>query len=533
MSPVHLFELLLILLAVAVGLAVVARRLHIPTAVVFVIGGMALAITPGLPDIQLDPELTMTLFLPPLLMSSAYFTSWRAFRANLRPILLLAVGAVGFTTLTVALVAHALMPALPWAACFALGAIVSPPDAVAAASILERLRMPRRIVTVLSGESLVNDASGLVLYRFAVAAALTGAFDPVMATGAFVLLAAGGVAIGLGFGRVMVWLSPRLHDTHLETAMSFLAAWGSYIAAEQVGASGVLATVACGVYFGWKQHEVLTSRTRMEARATWGFVVFVMDAMVFILIGLSLHGVLNRLDGAMAQALLPAAAAVSATVIIGRFAWVFPAAQLSRPPHVRRRDPVPSMATLTVISWAGMRGVVSLAAALALPTGFPGRDEIVALTFAVILVTVLVQGTTLGPLITALGLSAEPVREGMPPEAVARAAAEQAALEAIEQRAQDPLDGAMAQDLLPEFRDRAGWSARGNGAPPGAASMAAIQAERVARLSLRLEANGAARRRVIGLNRAGELGDETLAVVVEELDLEELRLRRQLGAPAH
>ena len=529
MSPVHSFELILVLLAIAVGLAVLARRLNIPTAVVFVLGGMVLAVTPGLPEIRLDPDLTMVLFLPPLLMASAYFTSWRAFRANLRPILLLAVGAVAFTTGIVAVVLHTLIPSLPWAACFAFGAIVSPPDAIAAASILERLRMPRRMVTILSGESLVNDASGLVLYRFAVAATMTGLFDPTMVKVTIVGVSVGGVVVGILAGMLLVWLAQRLRDTHMETAASFLAAWGSYIIAEQLHVSGVLATVACGVWFGFRRHEALSARTRLEAAATWSFVVFVMDALVFNLIGLSLQGVLDRIGPGEAAQLAPVALAVLATVIIGRFVWVFPAAHLSRPPWVRKRDPVPSVATLTVISWAGMRGVVSLAAALALPAAFPGRDTIIILTFAVILGTVLIQGVTLGPLIKALGLSKSPATDdGEHPAIAARTAAERAALAAIELRAADPLDGAMAQDLLAEFRDRAGTH-HNHAAPNPAASRATHQA----RLALRLHANQAARTHVVALARDGELGDEELIAVVEELDLEDLRLRRQLGGAAH
>ncbi len=529
MSPVHSFELILVLLAIAVGLAVLARRLNIPTAVVFVLGGMVLAVTPGLPEIRLDPDLTMVLFLPPLLMASAYFTSWRAFRANLRPILLLAVGAVAFTTGIVAVVLHTLIPSLPWAACFAFGAIVSPPDAIAAASILERLRMPRRMVTILSGESLVNDASGLVLYRFAVAATMTGLFDPTMVKVTIVGVSVGGVVVGILAGMLLVWLAQRLRDTHMETAASFLAAWGSYIIAEQLHVSGVLATVACGVWFGFRRHEALSARTRLEAAATWSFVVFVMDALVFNLIGLSLQGVLDRIGPGEAAQLAPVALAVLATVIIGRFVWVFPAAHLSRPPWVRKRDPVPSVATLTVISWAGMRGVVSLAAALALPAAFPGRDTIIILTFAVILGTVLIQGVTLGPLIKALGLSKSPATDdGEHPAIAARTAAERAALAAIELRAADPLDGAMAQDLLAEFRDRAGTH-HNHAAPNPAASRATHQA----RLALRLHANQAARTHVVALARDGELGEEELIAVVEELDLEDLRLRRQLGGAAH
>ncbi|HEY0421382.1 MAG TPA: Na+/H+ antiporter [Acetobacteraceae bacterium] len=522
MSPVQTLELVLFLLAVSVALAMLARRLRIPTAVAFVVGGIVLALTPGLPEFALDPQLTMALFLPPLLMAAAYFTSWREFQANLRAISLLAVGAVAFTTLTVGWVTHALLPSLPWAACLALGAIVSPPDAVAAASVLERLHLPRRLVVVLLGESLVNDASGLVLYRFAVAAALTGGFDPLMATGAFVLVSAAGVAIGLGTATAYIWLAPRLRDTHLEIAGSFLIAWTSYLAAELVHASGVLATVACGILLGLRQHAVLSPRTRTESRAAWGFVVFVLEALVFILLGLTLAGALRRLDGAAGLQLLPVAAAVAGTMIGGRFVWVFIVTPLFLPMRDRGRHGRPSVAAMTVLSWAGMRGVVSLAAALALPVEMPGRDAIIVLTYASILVTVLLQGPTLAPLIQALGLAPPADALAPPPGAQARASVERAALDALEHRADDPIDGAIARDLLPEYRDRAAFSARWTEA--GRIGGAAL-AERTARLGLRLHALEAARQHLLSLHRAGDLRDEELHLIEEELDLEELRLR--------
>jgi Na+/H+ antiporter len=506
MSPVHILELVLTLLAAAMVLAMAARRLHIPTAVSFVLGGMVLALTPGMPRFELDADLTMALFLPPLLMSAAFFTSWREFLANIRPILLLALGAVAFTTATVGYVAHLMLPGLPWAACFALGAIVSPPDAVAAAAVLERLAMPKRIVTILAGESLVNDASGLVLYRFAVVAALTGTFSTTAALGSFVLVSAGGIAVGLIAAWAFAWASPRLRDTHLEIVASFLGAWGSYMAAEAVHVSGVLSVVACGITLGLRQHSLLSSATRIQMRATWGFVVFVLEALVFILLGLSLNTVLQRLAAGAGWQLAPVAAALVATVVVGRFVWVFPAAWISRPSSVRKTDPVPPPAVLTVIAWAGMRGVVSLAAALALPANFPGRDEIIVLTFAVILVTVVLQGTTLGPLIRLLGLVA--MRDP-------------AALEAIMKRAEDPLDGAIARDLVPDYEERvARTSLSGDEWGSGA-----IRAERAARRDLRLHALQASRARMLLMHRNRDLSDGELRAIEEELDLEELRLR--------
>ncbi len=523
-TPVHAFELVLLLLASAVVLALIARRFAIPPAAAFVVGGMVLAVTPGPLTLALDPELTMALFLPPLLQSSAFFTVWRDFRANLRPILLLAIGAVIFTTLAVGWILKALLPDLPWAACFAFGAIISPPDAVTAGSVLERLRIPRRLSTILMGESLVNDASGIVLYRFAVAAALTGTFSPGLAALQFVYVALGGIAVGVGCGYGIVWILRRLHDTHLEIAISFLAAWASYLAAEALGGSGVLATVACGLWTGWRQHTVFSAQTRLEARATWSFIVFVLEAMVFILIGLSLRGVLDRLGARTALGLLPLAAEITLAAIVVRFVWVVLATYVPRLliPGLAARDPAPSLAVTAIVAWAGMRGVVSLAVALALPEGFPGRDLILFLTFVLILATVLIQGTTLGPLIRALGIAARDGGEDRAIEARARALMRQAELAVIEEQSRDVLNGAIAQDMLPEFRDRA-QKAASNPKLSGAA-----RAETMARINLRLEALEAARAHALRQNRAGALHDDIFHHLEHELDFEELRLREDL-----
>ena len=438
-------------MAVAVVLALVARRVGIPPAVAFVPGGMILAITPGLPAFELDPALCMTLFLPPLLQFSAFFTVWRDFRANIRPILFLAVGAVAFTTLVVGWVMKLLEPSLPWAACFTLGAIISPPDAVAAGAVLEHLRIPRRLLSVLEGESLVNDASGLVLYRFGIAVTLGGTFDAGWAAASFALVAVGGIAIGIGFGWARVRVIRFLNDTNLEITASFLAAWASYIAAESVGASGVLSTVACGLVLGWRQHETFSPQTRQEARAAWGFITFVLEALVFVLIGLSLHGVLARLAGSWMTSLGFDAVAITLVAILARFVWVFPTAYVpSLWSWLRGSGQVLSPRVPLVVAWAGMRGVVSLAAALALPEGFPARDQILLITFVVILGTVMIQGPTLGPLIQRLRLARGSEPAGEPEDAVARRAMAAAELRLMEERANDPLIGAIARDILDE-----------------------------------------------------------------------------------
>jgi len=525
MGPVLVFRLILVLIAAAVLLALLARRLRIPPSAAYVVGGMVLALVPDAPHPALDPDLILALFLPPLLQSSAFFTVWRDFRANLRPILLLAIGCVAFTTLIVGVVLKLLVPALPWAACFALGAIISPPDAVSAASVLEHLHIPRRLRTILEGESLVNDASGLVLYRFAVVATLTGAFSPLPAVATFVYVAVAGLAIGFAFGRASSWLFQRLHDPNLEITATFLLAWASFMAAEAVGASGVLSTVACGLTMGWYQHVAFSSGTRVKARATWSVMVFVLEALVFVLIGLSLNGVLARLGAAGALSLLPLALIVTAAMTLARFAWVFTGSYLPRllSSRIRTREPFPEPGAVLVIAWAGMRGVVSLAVALALPQDFPGRDLILFLTFFVILVTVLIQGTTLGPLIRWLGVARPAASDGVPPEARARAELERAALRLIEERGNDEIVGPIARDLIPEFRERAGQAARTH------ETGGAARAEQTARLSLRLDAIAVERMRLIAMHRAGDIHDEVVQILEQELDFDEIRLRGQIA----
>src|ERR1700761_2144181 len=401
MSSVARFELVLLLLTAVIILELIARRFRMPPAAAFILGGIALALWPRVPDIEMDPDLVLVLFLPPLLLSGAYFTVWRDFRANLRIILQLAIGAVVFTTAAVGYAVHWMVPTLPWSACFALGAIVSPPDAVAAKAVLQRIALPPRVTVLLEGESLVNDATGLVLFRFAVAAALTGTFSVGSAIGTFGALAIGGVAVGTAFGLLITrWLA-RMHDPTLSVLTSFLVAWVSYIVGEHLHVSGVLSTVACGLVMGWKQHSVLTAATRTQAGAVWEVVTFVMESLIFVLIGLSLRGVLSRLGGDLhaLDSLIPAGLAAIGAVILARFVWIGLGMYIPRIFRRERRIDPPPFAIYVIMCWAGMRGVVSLAAALALPQAFAGRDFILMTTFAVILVTVLVQGSTLGPLI--------------------------------------------------------------------------------------------------------------------------------------
>ena len=528
MTSVSQFELILLLMAAIVVLDVLARRLHLPRAAALILGGIGFALLPGMPHVELDPDLVMVLFLPPLLMSSAWFTSWRDFRADIRIILQLAVGAVAFTTLVVGCVAHWVQPGLPWAACFALGAIVSPPDSVAAKAVLQKLPLPPRVIVLLEGESLVNDASGLVLFRLAVAASLTGVFSIGDATLNFAWLSIGGVIVGIAFGYGAIFIGKVLKDSDLIIIWSFLTAWISYIVGEKLGVSGVLTTVSCGMIMGWYQHDFLNATTRIRAGAAWGVIVFVMESLVFILIGLSLRGVLIRLSENQdaLTGLLPATAAIVAAVIIARFVWIFPGTYLPRLllPSLRERDPYPPLAVPFIMSWAGLRGVVSLAAALSLPEGFPGRDFIVAVTFAVILVTVLVQGTTLAPLVRLMsGVGFKLTHQSDLSQAEARARIATAQFAAIEKESLNEDGTHRHPRLMEQYAYRVKASTRYS------EETETLAPHRIDHFTTVLAALTAGRQELLRMHRNGEIHDTVLHAIETELDLEEVNARRFIG----
>ena len=522
MSPI---EILVALVAATVALALMARVAQVPPAVALVLGGMGVALVPGVPTIDLDPHLALALFLPPLLQASAYRTDWTAFRLALRPILLLALGAVLFTTASIAVAIHLLVPSLPWAAAIAFGAIVAPPDAVAATSVLKTMRLPRLLVTVLEGESLLNDASSLILYRFAVAAAVAGSASLSAGDAAwqFVASSAGGALVGYVVGRLVIAATTLLADTLLEITAIVLAGFVGYIAAEQFHLSGVLAAVACGLVIGRSQHEALSARTRVESTAVWNFLEFTLTSLVFILIGLQLRDVLGRLGDFSPGMLALMAIAISGTLIVSRFVWVFASSMLGRALPARFRVGQAQMPAshLIIIGWAGMRGVVSLAASLALPIGFPGRDLIIFLAFCAILATLVLQGTTLGWLIGRLGVAEVAEAAATLREASVRRAAAETALATMEQRLFEGRTlGMPDRDMLHEFRRRAEDARQ----QETGASLAGRR--RQARLQLELDAVHAARRTV--LDHASALDTEQLQAIVEEYDFEEGRLTRAL-----
>jgi Na+/H+ antiporter len=528
MSSVSAFKLILLSLIVMIGLQLLAKRLKLPPAAALLIGGIAMAFVPSLPPVHLDPDLMIVVFLPPLLMDGAYFSVWEQLKRNLGAILLLAIGAVAFTTLAVGVVAHLIVPGLPWAVCFALGAIVSPPDAIAAKAVLERVALPARLMAILEGESLLNDAAGLVLVRFAVAAALTGTFSIEHAAASFALLGLGGVVVGAVVGYVIVQVIRCLADDYLIITVSILTGWISYIVGEMLGVSGVIATVMAGLTLGWYQHEVLSATVRMRGTAFWQVIIFLLEALVFILIGLSLRGVIARSGGAddALMTLAPAVAAVLGAVVLSRFVWVF-ATEFFNASWQRltgHRNVTLDWRTATITSWAGMRGVVTLAVALSLPETLPGRDLILVASFAVILVTVLLQGTTIGLLIEWINPDRSPDAGDQhlsEPQAWARLEAAQ--LAAIEPLVHDSEGNVIHPRLLEQYTYRATLTKEYGDRTDFP------HEQRVTHYDVVLAAIAAGRKELLRMHRSGAIHDEMLHILEHDLDLQEVSARHARG----
>jgi Na+/H+ antiporter len=543
---VHPVEAILVLLVAAVAVAFVAGRLGVPYALALVIGGLALGFVPGLPRVALEPDYVFVLFLPPLLFYAALQTSWRDFRANIRPISTLAFGLTLFTTAAVAAIAKWLIPDFDWATAFILGAIVSPPDAVAATAVAERLRVPKRVVTILEGESLLNDAAAIVAYRMAVAVTLAGTFSPASAALRFVVVAVGGVAVGWVVGVVIAKVRPRIRDASIDTVFSLLTPYIAYLPAEHLGVSGVLAVVTTGLYLSRQYPRIVTPAARLRAYAAWDTLVFILNCLVFILIGLQLPAILERLKGGTPMRLLISyGAIVSLATVFVRLAWVFPATVLPRwlIPAVRRREPMPPMGQVFVVAWTGMRGIVSLAAALALPftlpsgAPFPNRDLILFLTFCVICTTLLAQGLTLPWIIRRLGVQEDGAQD-REEEVTARYLSALAAIERLDALSAPVATGGDTTGPAPlatnrdaiarvraEYEQRVGYfSTRlldpdrvDTDADAATASCRTVE-------DAQREALAAERRMLLRLRDDGVIGDEILRRVQHALDLEESRL---------
>lgn len=529
MSPVTSFELILALLALVVLLRWLALKFRLPTATALLVGGGFLASIPGLPPIELDPDLALVLFLPPLLMDGAYFTAFGRFRRHLPGILSLAVGAVVFTTLVVGITVRYVVPGLPWAACFALGAIVAPPDAVSARAVLQNVKLPRRLLALLEGESLLNDATGLVLFRFAVAAALSGTFETTAAVQSFFILAIGGLAVGIAIGLAWMVAVRHLNDQTLIIVASTLVSWLAYVAGEALHVSGVIATVTAGLILGWFQHQIFPASVRLRGTAFWRTMVFLLEALVFILIGFSLRGVLARVGGieAVTSSMLVPVLAVVVAMVGARFAWIFGSdalLRLLRAAGVRRARPL-GLRQATVLGWAGMRGVVTLAVALSLPPAMPSRDLMLVCAFAAIFATVVAQGTSLAWFIRHVAPADKepPAKMDLATAEACVARARYAATEA----------GAYASDgtlvhpqLLEQSRRRLAGTERYAEDTDGALDRMKPHFDLV------LTSIAAGRAELLRIHRAGLIEDEVLHNLERDLDVEELGTILQLSDDA-
>jgi monovalent cation/hydrogen antiporter len=520
------FQIFLILLAVLAGTALLARRIDVAPAILLLLAGIALAFVPGMPPLELPPELVLLLVLPPLIYSASVAMSWREFKFNLRPIILLAVGCVIFTAITVAAVTHYLI-GLPWSIGFLLGAIVAPPDVVAPLAIARKLGLPRRILVVLEGEGLANDATALILYRFAVAAISTGMFSLPTATGEFAAIVAGEMLFGAAVGWLSLRIRHRARDPQIEITLSLITPYVAYWMPEHFGGSGVIATVACGLYISWNGPLLISSATRLQGIFFWDLVIYLTEGMLFLLTGFQMRSLFEKSKAFPLDDILFATALVAAMIIIARFAWVFPATYLPRLlKRVRIRDPAPPWQWVFVIAFTGVRGAVSLAAALALPytlptgEGFPYRDLILFVTFGVILITLVGLGLGLPPVVRWLGISQagrHEHRADLESEIAARREALGAALKSLDDITDDR---ELSEEVVKLLRAR--HETRINQLPdsldPDADDVSA------AGIDLTRELIAAERKFIHVQLRDGRITDETRRRIERDLDLEEASL---------
>ena len=518
---------MLALLAAILGLLLAAPIARVPYPIFLVLGGLALSFVPGIPDLQLPPDVVLVAVLPPLLYLSAFFTSLRDLRVKARPISLLAVGLVVFTTVTVAAVSHWWIDGFSWQAAFVLGAVVSPTDPIAATSIASRLGVPRRVIAVIEGESLVNDGTALVLWKVAVGAVVAGTFSAWHLAGEFVWSVIGGVAIGLVVGFLVAELRRRLDNPPLEVTISLMTGYFAFLPASAAGASGVLAVVTAGVYLGWRTPELTSVQSRLQGNAMWEILTFVINALLFALVGLQLPHIVDALGGTARGTLIRDGALVVAAVIVTRMVFVPIFLFLPRWLSARTSElgGGPPFGYPLIVGWSGMRGAVSLAAALAIPlttdagNPFPNRDLIIFLTFCVILGTLVLQGLTLPAVIGVSGLEDDgsAARE----DAKARIRAAEAALARLEELAgEDWVRDDTAERLRGAYNFRRNrFAARFDDGDDGEIETRSADYQRLRRELLQAE-----RGAVVDLRRAGVINDDVMWRLQRYLDLEDARL---------
>jgi len=519
-------EFILICL-VAVGLlALAAQKIRIPYPILLTVGGLVLALVPGVPTIHLDPQLVFDLFLPPLLYPAAVYTTWRDFRSNLRPILLLAIGLVLVTMTATACLFHWLV-GLPLAVGFVFGAIISPPDAVAALSVTQHMRVPRKIIVILEGESLANDATSFISFRFAVAAVMTGSFSLAEASMQFLIVAAGGICVGLAIGWLAIQGQRRLDDPPVQTMFSLLTPYVAYFAGERLHVSGILAVVIAGILYGWHAPRILRGRMRLQALPVWETVVFILNGVLFMLIGLELPVVVRSLPpNSLAQSAKLAGLVLVAIVLV-RFVWIFGTSYLPRLlSRTFRNEAAAPWQHTALISWTAMRGADSLAGALAIPLAlpngqpFPGRDLVLLLTFGVIFGTLVLQGLSLSPLIRWLRVVDDRVSEKE--ERSARLKANEAALARLEEmKSSSHIRPETVERLRTEYADRIRQLRNEPSDEESGTRLFSPDFEELAREALRTE-----RETVIQLRNEEQLDNQAFRRIQRDIDLAEARLQR-------
>lgn len=522
-------EVVILLLAVVAALAEITDKVRLPYPVMLVLAGMGIGLIPGLPHVTLDPSIIFLLFLPPMLYADAWMTSWPDFKAARRPIALLAIGCVIFTMCAVAWIAHSLIPGVGWAEAFVLGAIVSPTDTIAAVAATQGLSVPKRVVTVIQGESLVNDATGLIAYRFAVVAVATGVFSLQDAGLQFVMVASGGILTGLIVGWAFYYIHRiTMGNSTTDTTLTFITPFVAYLLADQLQLSAVLAVVSCGLLLSRHSSVLLSQQTRLQANATWSTVIFILNGVIFILIGLQLPQILDRIPDFSLGELIWYGSMVSLAAIVGRIIWVYPGAYLPRwlSKKIRERETETNLKTVTLVAWSGMRGVVSLAAAMAIPLTvlderpFPNRDLIIFLTFSVIFSTLVIQGLTLRPLIRWLGIRAD--GHDARDEQDARLHIATAIIEYIEENY-----SLINDDLLNQVKTKYEiriQRIRKDQAEKKVDENVIREFLRIQRELLELE-----RKKVVEMRKEGRISDVVLRKIEYELDLEETRLILESG----
>jgi CPA1 family monovalent cation:H+ antiporter len=520
------FQIFLILLAALAGTALLARRINVAPAILLLLAGIALAFVPGMPQLELPPELVLLVVLPPLIYSASVAMSWREFKFNLRPIMLLAVGCVIFTACAVAAATHYLI-GLPWNVGFLLGAIVAPPDVVAPLAIARKLGLPRRILVILEGEGLANDATALILYRFAVVAISTGAFSLPKATGAFVLITVGEVLFGAAVGWLSLRARHRARDPQVEITLSLITPYIAYWVPEHFGGSGVISTVACGLYISWNGPLLISSATRLQGIFFWDLVIYLIEGLLFLLTGFQMRSLFEKSKSFPLDDILSATALVAVIVVIARFAWVFPAIYLPRlSRRLRERDPAPPWQWPFVIAFTGVRGAVSLAAALALPFTLPGgqdfpyRDLILFVSFGVIFITLVGLGLGLPAVVHWLGLAQAGRAEHLAEHESELAARREALAAALKSLDAITDDRELSDEVVKLLRAR--HEIRANQLPdsldPEARELSAEGTQ------LTRELISAERKFIHVLLRDGKITDEVRRRIERDLDLEEASL---------